>query len=316
MRRYIGYASLVVFAVVLMGATIHSAYSENIFLSLAFVPFIIAMLYVFRRAFIETKNLEESYGPFSRKALYDFLATSIASVITFILSTQAGLGAVTASGAVGLVAAIAVKPYAVPIFCGSFLGMCSPDHFSMGQFIIASVVVGVIFVATKDVFNGYGGKLGTIAFGAALLTGIIVRADFLDPIVYDSWERIHLVAASVVGAVTAYIISIRFKAGPVFGSAVVGVVAGPLLPFIFGDFGIDLAIAAFGASFVGMSSPEKLRDERYIFLAGVMFGFIFVLSAPFFNGAGGKLGTIAFISAMMIGGVRIFLERKIFTGAS
>ncbi len=316
MRRYIGYSTLVVFAVLLTGATIINAFRENVFLSLAFLPFVIIMFYVFYRVFIEARNIKDSYKLLSRKALYDFLATAIAAIVTFILSVQVGLGPVTASGVVGVAAALALRPYAVPIFCGSFLGMSCIDHLSMWQFVIASVVVGAIFVATKDVFNGYGGKLGTIAFGAALLTGIIVRADFLDPIAYDSWERVHLVVASVVGAVVAYVISIRFQAGPVFGSGIVGVVAGPILPLLFGAFGAELAIAAFGASFVGMSSPEKLGNERYILFAGAMFGFILVLSAPFFNGAGGKLGTIAFVSAMMIGGVRTFLRQKRFIGTS
>ncbi len=304
-RPFIGYSILAVFTLVLVGLTAWNAWHENIVLSLIFLPFIPILVFILVRVYREASTAKDSYPLFSSKSFYDFLAAALGAIFTYIVSVYAGVGPVIASGLAGVLAAIFIRPYAVPIFCGSFLGMCNPEFLQIQHLIGASVLVGVVFVLTKDVFNGYGGKLGTIALSAAVITGFLCRCDFLAGSAYSGFETLALILASVIGALATFVISIRLGKGPVFASGIVGVLAGVVLPLVWNDFGIELAVAVFGASFVGMSSKDRLLDERFIALAGIMFGFIYVYSAPYFGGAGGKLGTIAFASAMMMAGVRI-----------
>ena len=62
----------------------------------------------------------------------------------------------------------------VPIYCGTFVGMCSSllakDYFFVAY---AGIVAGLIYVSTRNVLNGIGGKLGTIAFGGVVVVAFI-----------------------------------------------------------------------------------------------------------------------------------------------
>ncbi len=308
-RPLLGYLILTVFTVVLVGLTAWNAWHENIILSIAFFPFVALLVYVLRRVYLEARGARNAYPLFSKRSFYDFLSTALGAVFTYIISVHAGAGAVVASGIAGVVAALFARPYAVPIFCGSFLGMSSSEYLQMEHMLVASVIVGIVFVLTKDVFNGYGGKLGTIALSAAVIGGVLLGRDFLEGAAYSNFEALALIVFSILGAVVTFVISVRYHKGPVFASGIVGVASGLALPFLIPDFGVELAVVAFGASFVGMSSKKRLLDERYIAVAGLLFGFIFVFSAPYFDGAGGKLGTIAFASSMMMGGMSVVLKR-------
>ena len=60
-------------------------------------------------------------------------------------------------------------------YCGSFVGMSSPNVAGNMLFILfAGFVAGVLLVFSKNIFQGYGGKLGTIAFGGVALTYLVV----------------------------------------------------------------------------------------------------------------------------------------------
>lgn len=111
----------------------------------------------------------------------DPLAITLASVLTFYLSIDLEFGAVIASAGVGFVGSYLsmfkspqLKSLPVPIYCGSFVGMCSSllevDYFFVGY---AGLGAGFIYLLTRDALNGVGGKLGTIAFGGVMLVSFI-----------------------------------------------------------------------------------------------------------------------------------------------
>ncbi len=313
MRKYIGFSVLMFFALVLFVSTLINLWRIHLVLFLLFWPIIAFALYRIFMHGNEVKNkIKASYTIKSKQAFFDFIYTFAGAYLTYLLSVQLGLGGVLASGMIGILAVLVVKPYAVPVFCGSFLGMSSAELIDPVLFVFASLVASSLFVLAKDVFNGFGGKLGTIALSSALVTVVFVQQPFLDGPVFDDLDMVLIMVFSMIGAVLTFILNIRFKQGPVMASAVVGVLAGVILPQAFDAIGPTLAIVTFGASFVGMSGLNRLKEESLVLLAGLFFGLIYIYSAPYFGGAGGKLGTIAFVSVLSVSGLHLFISQHIF----
>lgn len=241
---------------------------------------------------------------FDRGDAFDALAVVAGAVVTYLLSVHAGLGPVVASALVGLLAGVFAREIAVPAYCGSFVGMASPALFSsVGYPAMAGLVSGLAFVAAEDAFEGVGGKLGTLALFGCLTTAALTGADYAAGSALPWTDAGLLVPVAVAGAVGTVILSVRFELGAVVGSAVVGLVAGLGFPAIAFESSGTLAAAAFCASFVGMSSSERLDGEVQVALAGAVSGLVFVAVATAFAGAGGKLGTIAFVACVTVVGV-------------
>ncbi len=233
----------------------------------------------------------------------DALAVLAAAVVTYVLSVRFGLGPVVASALVGLAAGVGAHRIAVPAYCGSFVGMASPALFpSVGYLVLAGLVSGVAFVAAERAFDGFGGKLGTLALFGCATTAALTGADFAAGSALAWTDALVVVPVSVAGAVVTVVLSLRLDLGAVVGSAVVGLAAGLGLPAMSGASGETLAAAAFCASFVGMTSTDRLHGEERVALAGAVCGLVFVAVAAAFSGAGGKLGTIAFVSCVTTAG--------------
>ncbi len=240
---------------------------------------------------------------FDREGLLQFLAVVVGTLAAFFLSHQYGLGAVLASSVVGLGAALFIPRLQVPAYCGSFVGMaCDLVFFTYFHITLAGLLGGLLFVLGRRVLNGFGGKLGTIAFfgtvGASFLTVSPLRVgDSL------SWDLAVLVTVySVLGAVLTYIIGEQLNQSVVFASGFMGFLGGVMLPFVYPEVGEVLAVVFFCASFAGMSSLSRLPGEKYVAIAGLFSALIFVYSFPLFDGSGGKLGTIAFGATIAVGG--------------
>ncbi|WP_448535384.1 hypothetical protein [Pseudothermotoga sp.] len=239
------------------------------------------------------------------KHLWTFFDVTVGALITFTLSVDFGLGPVVAAGLVGVCAAAFFRRHDVPIYCGAFVGMVSenllPSHWHV---LLASSISAAVFLISKSVFNGFGGKLGTIALigctAAALLTdrSFIVRS-------VPGWDAgVYLFLYSVLGVLLTYVLNVRFNHSPVMSSGIVGLAGGLLLPILHPKFGSMLASMVICASFAGMSSKERVPNELYAVLIGLICALVFIYSAPHFGGAGGKLGTIAFGSVMAISALR------------
>ncbi|TVR04758.1 MAG: hypothetical protein EA403_04495 [Spirochaetaceae bacterium] len=224
-----------------------------------------------------------------------FLSVAGGTVVTFWISTDLALGPVVASGLVGIFAAAFLKPYAAPIFAGSFVGMASSGLFDYPTIIIAGMLAGGVFVVGKHVFNGFGGKLGTTAWAGCVGALLLVNRPMLSAPV-PGWDvGLPLLVACVAGAMVTFILSIWFGQGPVMASGMVGLAAGLLLPPLFGaELGTFLAVGAFCASFAGMSGTNRFEKVIWMVPAGVLCGLALLYSTPFMGGGGGKLGTIAF----------------------
>lgn len=227
-------------------------------------------------------------------------AVVIGAAATFLLAKLAGISAVIASAIAGIFAGIVFPQYAVAAFCGSFVGMASPGMFSFPMLLLAGALAALLYHVGGSNYLGVGGKLGTTAFfgtlGVALLNGEKIIHEWTAD--YSILPVVLIYAAA--GACVTHIISEKLKTGVVVASGIVGLVAGIILPLIHEANGASYAALVFCASFAGMASKKVLNKSWLFLIAGAVCGLIFFFSSPYYNGLGGKLGTIAFISVLVI----------------
>lgn len=248
----------------------------------------------------------------TRHSLKNFIAVFLGAVVSYTLNVNVGLGAVTSASLVALIASLILPGYGVPIYCGSFVGMTSAELLvGYGDLSLAGTVAGILFVLTADVFTGFGGKLGTIAFAGSLITRLGLKREFIVTPVPE-WNVIwQVILYSVVATAITYWLSVKRKHGGVMASGIVGITGGLILPAVYpGEVGRTLAVMVICASFAGMSSAKRFPHIVQMILVGWITGMIFVYSMPLAGGAGGKLGTIAFGSAVAVYG-HMTLVRKL-----
>ncbi|WP_232687144.1 hypothetical protein [Halobacterium zhouii] len=300
--RVVGYVVLLVTATVLLG----NAVVEPTHVSFAGVGFSGGLVLVGAvTATVERRSTFDSLDatPFESSDAADAFAVTVAAGLTYVLSVHAGFGPVLGSALVGVAAGLGTPDVDTAAYCGSFVGMTSPAVFpSVGFVFAAGLVSGVAFVAAKEAFAGFGGKLGTLALFGCSTTGLLLGIDYATTAGVQWSDAALTVPVAAVAAVVTAVLSIRCGLGAVLGSALVGLAAELALPVVVPDVGGPLAVVAFCASFVGMSTRERLGREVWVGLAGALCGLVFIVVAPAFVGAGGKLGTTAFISCVALAG--------------
>ena len=255
--------------------------------------------------FLEGKTLlHDTIEPvaFSRK-FFEFAAVFLGGVFTFYLSTNLGLGAVIASSLVGILAAMIIPKYGAAAYCGSFVGMSSFSLFSNYTGVaLASAIAGIVYVLSRDVFGGFGGKLGTIAFLGASIAAVILGREFLMTNLADWNTNLWVLVFAFIAAPLTFYLNCYLGNGPVLASGAIGLVGGLILPVLFPQIGGQLAIVVICASFTGMSNKKRCPHFWHMLVAGLFTGILFVFSTPLLGGAGGKLGTIAFASIISTNG--------------
>ncbi len=243
---------------------------------------------------------------------YNAVSVVVGALFTLLLSVDVGLGAVTASALVAVIAALVVPDYAVPAYCGSFVGMTSIQLlFSYEELAIAAVIAAVIYVLSACTFPGIGGKLGTIAFAGTMITALILGRPFVTTPMPDMTTVVLIIGYAVMAAVLTFWVNVKLGHGAVMASAVVGLIGGLVLPQVYPEIGGTLAVVVFCASFAGMSSGERFPRGVMMWVVGLATGLIFVYSIPLAGGAGGKLGTIAFSASLAVRGFYDLARRRI-----
>ncbi|QUO47653.1 MULTISPECIES: hypothetical protein [Halorubrum] len=123
------------------------------------------------------------------------VAAALAAVATFLVSVRLDHGPVVGSAVIGLAAGVVCPPLfaagdavAAVAFCASFAGMATPERIpGTGPMLLAGGVAGVGFVGAAPYFVGFGGKLGTIAFTACLVTsGVLSLGSRVAPVGGDT----------------------------------------------------------------------------------------------------------------------------------
>lgn len=247
----------------------------------------------------------------SRKA-FEFLAVFIGGILTFYLAVDFGLGAVVAASLAAIVADMIVPEYGVPAYCGAFVGMSSNAlFFNLTEVAIASAIAGIVYVLSRDVYGGFGGKLGTIAFIGAAVAGFGLGREFLLTPVAGWQTNLWVLLFAFIAAPLTFFLNCTLGNGPVLASGAVGLVGGLLLPVLFPQIGNTLAVVVICASFTGMSSTKRCHRFWHMLVAGLFTGILFIFTTPLLGGAGGKLGTIAFASIISTNGF-IQMYRQVY----
>ena len=99
-----------------------------------------------------------------------FLLFLTSSLLCFLLHQQTFMNAVMASSVVGLLGValtryFSSKEFELIVYCGSFAGMSSGVYFSAWWMFPLSAAIGsILYILLENYFNGWGGKLGAMAF--------------------------------------------------------------------------------------------------------------------------------------------------------
>lgn len=110
-----------------------------------------------------------------KKKLYILMCALIGAVLTWIINHKFGYGAIVANGLVGVIAAVILpKDLAGIMYTSSFVGMSSKAVVpSMLVATLGGVIVGLVLLATTEIYAGIGGKGGTTAALATIITRTI-----------------------------------------------------------------------------------------------------------------------------------------------
>ena len=130
-------------------------------------------------------------SPFLHHHSMDFESWSIVlwvpagALSAFVLNQKLGLGPILAGSLVGFLASfipnINKKSFYLSqlpsvLYCGAFVGMTSPAVSNDYTFIfLASLICAVFLMLSKNLLQGVGGKLGTLAFIGVVLATLLYR---------------------------------------------------------------------------------------------------------------------------------------------
>ncbi len=108
--------------------------------------------------------------------LLTILTTIAAATATWFINHELGYGAMVASGFIGVLAGVTLAEHlAGAAYTASFVGMSATMVLpSPAAATVAGAVVGIIIVISTPVFRGIGGKGGTAAAAAVLMTAAFV----------------------------------------------------------------------------------------------------------------------------------------------
>lgn len=238
----------------------------------------------------------------SKNELYTFIAVFFGAVGSYLLNHNFQLGAVVASALIGILGAILIKKYAIPIYCGSFAGMVSSVLVEdLVLIILVALFSGILYTLGSETFKGFGGKLGATAYFGTLLGSF-----FYDTFAYTMTETYisiehEVFIVFIVGALGTYLINKYLDTGAVLASALIGISGGLIQPNLM-QSGSALAVALFCGTFIGMSKPAKLSSRLSVIIASLIGSTIYLYTASYFAGLGGKLGLIAFGSSVATAG--------------
>lgn len=250
-----------------------------------------------------------TFRPLGIESLFLIIGMTLTYAMTFLI----GVDVVLASALIGVLAYAFMKEHATAAYCGSFAGMTASALIEPVMMVGVAAILLIVYELTRDTLKGFGGKLGTLALVSTFSTVVLMNRDFLI-VTLPQYDPVVLIVIALFGAVIPYVLQHRYKQNPVFASA------GPSLLFsllaipLF-SLGAYYSAVFFSASFIGMSDQKRLKNVYRVILAGLILGVLYDLMAPLFNGAGGKLGTLALLSVLIVYGfekvvMRIFVRLK------
>ena len=273
---------------------------ETFFASVLFVLLIIGSIVVAKK----TKHTSKDKIKFLNwESLFVFAGV----VITYEISYLFSFSSVLSSASIGFFGFLFFRKYSIGIYCGSFAGMISIALLNHYQMLIVGIVCVISFQIIKTILDGFGGRLGSIAFVSTTLVSFVFSKSMLEIEFEVIWYLVFVFA--VAGSMISSLIHNQLGKSAVLASALPSLLLAILIDFLFPNLGIYSSIF-FTASFIGMSNKNVITNWTISLIIGIILGIIFLLFLDFFNGFGGKMGLMAFASIMVSQGV-VYLTKKV-----
>ncbi|MFH0749124.1 MAG: hypothetical protein V1915_04320 [Candidatus Bathyarchaeota archaeon] len=259
------------------------------------------------------------------------VSTTLSYVINYYLNlgpinNYQPAGAVFAGSAVGIIAALFFKDYAVTGYVGAFVGMSSLKVIPSVEYtLLFGFICGIVCILYAPQFAGFGGKAGTTAWLSVIITlyMLVVTSSLglLNTQLEDYFKNLtpidptFLVAAILAGVsgILATILlreqvlqkTIKARAlkvnEAVLGSAIVGLVGSIIVPWIPPSIiTTRLPVILVSGTYAGMASRKILPTTMDFLLTGILVGVINVTTATVFIGFGGGLGLRAMLSIIVL----------------
>lgn len=252
------------------------------------------------------------------KIVTTFLGLVFGVFFTYTIMSM-GMPPVLSSALAGLIGSLffykksnSFREVGYAIYCGSFIGMGSV--LSSLELLVASGIAMCILLLLSNVFKGYGGKLGFIAYISSVLTSIGINILGDKDVIYDvsnysMIDDFNSILFILLGAVLGFYSTIylhhKLKTSSVLASALPSFVVGLLA---FTSLDINMFVTTFfSTSFVGMLSIDLIPRKAYPLLI-VLLVMITIIVKPILGDFGGALGTLAFLSV----GFMVLLKKNYF----
>lgn len=276
------------------------------FLKLGVIALLFYEIFIEWRVYLYPKKSSLLKRKLDFQDFYIFISVFLGALSSYYINHSFQLGAVVASSLVGLIGGLLIPKLAVPIYCGSFAGMVSSllasDPLSV---VLIGMFAGLFYVIGSETFKGFGGKLGATAYFATLLVSFLFDKVGQTMTGNDISVHYDVFIVFIIGSLGTYFINERYDIGVVVASSLLGISFGLIFPNVFSN-GHSLAVALFCGTFIGMSTTSKLTTRISVVHASLIGTIIYLYTAPYFAGLGGKLGLIAFGSTIATAGLYNF----------
>lgn len=260
------------------------------------------------------------HGPLGAPHPRPVLFAAAGALLVMALSRGALVSVVLAAALVGCAGALLERlsrgsalwrEAAAPLYCGAFAGMTSELVLHHPAWVVlAGAVAGFLLTLLGNSWLGIGGKLGTTAFFGVIAACVVASAfGALGPGAhlhsFSTTERVLLFSFGLVSPLLTHALSYRWGQGVVLGSALPSLVVALLAP-------LPLAAVWLGASFVGMTAPDRLaaHPRRNLLVMGLLFGLFSLGFEPRLAGIGGDLGATAAVSVFTVLGAQALLSGR------
>lgn len=110
-----------------------------------------------------------------KSKLITLVCAVLGTALTWIINHELGYGAIIANGLIGVAAGVLLPASLAGVtYTASFVGMSSTAIIpSLTGALVGGFIVGVIILTTTEIYTGIGGKGGTTAALASLITRVI-----------------------------------------------------------------------------------------------------------------------------------------------
>ncbi len=266
-------------------------------------------------------------GHLERSRLEDPLLGLVGAALALVLMRGWGLAPIVAATLVGAAGGLAVRLtkgandyHGAPVYVGAFVGITSPLVLHQPWWVlIAGTLAGAAWSMSREAWIGVGGKMGTVALLATFATTEVARAlgerESGGPALDAHGFLLAAYLTGLAAAPLTYFLAHRLRWGAVLASAVPTVAFAGIMAMVpAGSRALPGVLASlwYGSSFVGMTTPSRVRGSVVaVALGGVIFTWLALHFGHYFSGLGGTAGLTALLAVFVVRGAQAIVSDRV-----